>query len=146
MVQKTYNMKTLLTLFVLLFSSSVVADHLVGKKIVCGYINNESKVTYMNGWEFISKSKVIKYSSKNKFITYPEETRYWYQETPTEILIRGEIFSSLAGILLYVINLEKLEGGIHIFVTDKEGQCKFSTNTDMQNALLEFEINLKINK
>jgi hypothetical protein len=122
-------------------------DDFTGKKIICGYIDNKSKETKMSGWEFISKNKVIE---------YPEETRYSYQETPTEIFVRAGLLSPIT---VVQINKDKLEVTLFIEVCQdsncdvrevpvlyKEGQCKFSTNTDMQNALLEFEINLKINK
>ena len=77
-------MKILLTLFVLLFSSSVFAEEeLIGKKILCGYID-DSDIIRINGWLFSSEQKVIFYT----YIPYSDsftEREYYYDTSVSKI-------------------------------------------------------------
>ena len=59
-------MKTLFTLFVLLFSSSVVAsDNLSGKKIVCFKPMSSNDTVYLIGFDFKNLSEVSVYTETN---------------------------------------------------------------------------------
>ena len=59
-------MKTLITLFVLFFSSSVIAsDDLSGKKIFCFKESPSNDTVYLIGFDFKSRSNVYVYTETN---------------------------------------------------------------------------------
>ena len=59
-------MKTLLTLFVLFFSSSIIAsDDLSGKKIVCYKKSSSGDTVYLTGFDFKNFMDVYVYTESN---------------------------------------------------------------------------------
>ena len=91
-------MKTLLTLFVLLFSSSVVAgDDLSGKSIVCGKIVEDPELIkreiryYVFGYDFLKNNIVKLYDHNGVFTNDPEGSTvdFTYKTNLVSIFIEG---------------------------------------------------------
>ena len=90
-------MKTFLTLFVLFFSSSVVAgDDLSGKSIVCGIIVEDSELIkreiryYVFGYDFLKNNIVKLYDHNGVFTNDPGSTLdFTYKTNLVSIFIEG---------------------------------------------------------
>ena len=82
-------MKILLTLFVLLFSSSVVAgDDLSKKSIICGKIN-ENKILVIQGYDFISNvnAEIYFYDNLDDKVKIVPDNDFKYETNLSQIKI-----------------------------------------------------------
>ncbi len=103
-----FGMKTFLTLFVLLFSSSVFAeDDLIGKKLFCmKYINNNDELI-LRGFEFISSTELEYHSHSSSRIKYYLSKRAYKTSTSKIYVMRGTS-TDLKNIEDYIIDRRNL--------------------------------------
>ena len=132
-------MKTLLTLFVLLFSSSVVAgDDLTGKKIICGFFDDDSQIVKMNAWDFISDDRVL---------FYPKMWEYNYEAGPTSIFIyydnKNAIRNKISRKNLEVTHTHYTAGSEQQILYKSE-ECKISEVKDTAEGISLFKEDILI--
>ena len=127
-------MKTLLTLFVLFFSSSVFAgDDLTGKKIICGFFDHDTQIVKVNAWDFISDDRVL---------FYPKMWEYNYEAGPTSIFIYYDNKNAIRN----KISRKNLEVTHTHYTADSEQQilykseqCKISEVKDTNDSISLFK-------
>jgi len=92
-------MKTLLTLFILFFSSSLSAEQLNNTSVICGVIIEDEefpiKKNYrISGFEFLDNNKVIIHDDKNGFLLSEETSiTFSYKAEHTLIYISDDMGS-----------------------------------------------------
>ena len=122
-------MKTFLTLFVLLFSSSVVAEDISDFQIEGMSIGDSLLDHFSKNKILASKVNWYKYLEKNKFITIALESsgfqQYEYVDVNAEYGDDNYIIDSMAGSIYFGKNKE-IKGINHCYIKQKEIAQDFS--------------------
>ena len=123
-------MKILLTLFVLLFSSSVLADDLSGNKIFCKITENNS--IELIGIEFHSSDRVKFYSESNK--DKLSVRHHKYLTTTSEI----QIITSIDDLKMTIYRIDRRNLEIKSIQTVISGaNCKLVNDKNIKQLFVE---------
>lgn len=124
-------MKIPLTLFVLFFSSSVIAsDDLSGKKIVCYKKVSSSDTVYLTGFDFKNKADVHVYNETNN---EPLKVGISSYKTSTSMII----IEFVTNVALYKISRKTLEVDSDFQINFSGNQCSL-VSSDIKGIFLEY--------
>ena len=138
-----YNVKSemkekFIILFLLFSSSAFAGDNLTGKKIICGFFDDDSQIVKVNAWDFISDDRVL---------FYPKMWEYNYEAGPTSIFIYYDNKNTIRN----KISRKNLEvtythytAGSEQQILYKSEECKISEVKDTEEGISSFKEDILI--